>query len=52
MGVIKKRASALFFITPSEQPFEQLVACSTDEDSATRGAIAQNTCQRVKTKLV
>ena len=35
-----------------EQPFEQLVACSTDEDSATRGAFAESTCQRVKTKLV
>ena len=31
---------------------KQLVACSTDEDSGTRGAIAENTCQRVKTKLV
>ena len=30
-----------FIFTTTEQPFEQLVACSTDEDSATRGAIAK-----------
>ena len=29
------------FFTTTEQPFEQLVACSTDEDSATRGAFAK-----------
>ena len=41
MGVKKIGAFAPIFFTTIEQPFEQLVACSTDEDSATRGAIAK-----------
>ena len=36
----KKRASALFFITPTEQPFKQKVAWSIAASYATRVAIA------------
>lgn len=41
MGVKKIGAYAPILFTTIEQPFEQLVACSTDEDSATRDAIAK-----------
>ena len=38
---VRNFRTCLLFFTTTEQPFEQLVACSTDKDSATRGAFAE-----------